>query len=297
MAPRRASLPHTRARHGQRPVVLRHEQGEGGSVRPRSHVDDGLPGEVDIDIRCGEQDVADLRRHPTVADRHLAQGLERKRIAHGMRQDRDLADRRITRDRLQQALQGIAGIGRALAVVAVGQHAAARGPGEQDRHHGGVGVVHDLREAEDRIVEAVVEAVDEDQHLAFRRGPQGAMEPGERLRAVDHVGLERHELRGRIARYLLRPLHLADLPGVRRRDRDRDVGEGRRWSPVAREHLRRLGTLAGGGDQHVDPARAGNGPAHRNHHAPDTGAGAETGHQGQDQGKARDLRPDSPSRF
>ena len=32
--------------------------------------------EVDVNVRRGEKDVADLRCHPTVADRHLAQGLK-----------------------------------------------------------------------------------------------------------------------------------------------------------------------------------------------------------------------------
>jgi hypothetical protein len=94
--------------------------------------------------------------------------------------------------------------------------------------------VHDLREAEDRIVEAVVEAVDEDQNLAFGVVRRVRWNQASACCAVDHVGFQRHELGSRIARYLLRPLHLADLPSVRRRDRDRDVGEARRWSPVAR---------------------------------------------------------------
>ena len=165
-------------RDGQRPVILRDEQGEGRAACFRPHVDDGLPGQIDIDIGRGQKDVADLRRHSAVADGHLAQGLKRERIAHGVSQDRDLAHGRIAGDRLQQALQGVARISRALAFVAIGQHAAARGLGEQDRHHGGIGVVHDLREAKDRVVEAVVEAVDEDQHLPPGNGPQGAVEPG-----------------------------------------------------------------------------------------------------------------------
>ena len=159
-------------------------------------------------------------------------------------------------------------------------------------------VVHDLREAKDGVVEAVVEAVDEDQHLPLGSRSQGTVKPGERLVAVDHVGLERHELRGRIARHLSRPLHLADLPRARRRDRDGDVGEGRGWSAVAREHLRRIGPLARGGDEHVDLARAGRrSAAHGHHHAAEAGAGTKSRHQGQHQRQAQGTNPEGLSRF
>src|SRR3712207_8681322 len=39
----------------------------------------------------------------------------------------------------------------------------------QDRHHGRMGVMHDLCEAKHGVVEAVVEAVDEHQHLPLDR--------------------------------------------------------------------------------------------------------------------------------
>jgi hypothetical protein len=197
-----------------------------------------------------------------------------------MRQYRDLAHGRIARDRLQQALQGIAGIGRALAVVAVGQYAAARGPGEQDRYHGGISVMHDLRETEDRIIEAVVEAVDKDQHLPLRDGPQGAMEPCERPVTVDHVGLEGHKLRRRVARHLPRPLHLANLPGACGWDRNRNIGKGGGRSPVTGEHLLRINLLARGGDQHVDLTRPDNRCAHGHQHAGDGRTGAESRDEG-----------------
>jgi hypothetical protein len=87
-----------------------------------------------------------------------------------MRQDRDLAYGGITGDGLEKALKRIPGISRALPIVAIRQHAAARGPGEKDRHHGRVRVVHDLREAEDRVLEAAVEAVDKNQHLPLGDG-------------------------------------------------------------------------------------------------------------------------------
>jgi len=48
-------------RDRQRPAALRCEQGEGWSVRPRAHVDEGFPGEIDINIGGSEQDVVDFR--------------------------------------------------------------------------------------------------------------------------------------------------------------------------------------------------------------------------------------------
>jgi hypothetical protein len=78
--------------------------------------------------------------------------------------------------------------------------------------------MYDLREAEDRILKAVVETVNKHQHLSLGDGSQATAEPGERMRAIDHIGLERHELGGWIARHLPRPPHLADLAGTRRRN-------------------------------------------------------------------------------
>ena len=94
-----------------------------------------------------------------------------------MSQDGNLADCRITGDCVQQLLQGIARVERALPIVAVGEHAAPRGPGEQDRDHWRIGIVNDLRETEDRIFEAVVEAVDEDEDLPARNTPHRALKP------------------------------------------------------------------------------------------------------------------------
>ena len=93
--------------------------------------------------------------------------------------------------------------------------------------------MHDLSEAENGILKAVVEAVNENENPPLRHGSDGALKPGECLGPVDHVGFGRYKLLHRIAGSAPGPLHLANLPRTRRRDRDRDVGEGWSCSPVA----------------------------------------------------------------
>ena len=249
-----------------------------------AHVDDRLAEEVDIHIRCGQQHVLDLGRDPAVPDRHLAQGLQRDPVAHGMRQDRDLAHIGVAGDGAQGRFERVARIGVALAVVAIGQDAAARGPGEQHRHHGRSGIVHDLREAEDRIVEAVVEAVDEHQHAALGHGAHRAAEPRRRLGAVDHVRLQGHEIGGRIAGHALRQLHLARLAVRLGRDGHDEFGEGELGPAIAREvFLRIVGGHARGGNQHVDLART----RHRIGHRRKRAARARAGRQSEQHGECR----------
>ncbi len=63
-----------------------------------------------------------------VADRHLAQGFEHEPVAHRVGQHRHLADLRAPGQPAQHPFEGVARVVRALAVVAVGEHAAARRP-------------------------------------------------------------------------------------------------------------------------------------------------------------------------
>ena len=137
---------------------------------PREH--------VEIDVGRGQHHILDLRREALVADRHLAQRLQRHPIAHGMREDRDLADRRVLGQRAQHCLQRVARIARALMVVAIVEQLAARGPGEQHRQRLRAGIMDDLREAIDRLGEQRVEAVDEDQRLPLRRLGDARVEGG-----------------------------------------------------------------------------------------------------------------------
>ena len=112
--------------------------------------------------------------------------------------------------------------------------------------------MHDLGEPVHRIVEAVVEAVDEDQN-AWILGPAGGLDDGcgERL-AVDVIGGDRHEIALRIAGQGRRPLHLSDLPV--RRDRDGHGGVRECIRALAAEHFAGIlcRSLAGGRDQNRD---------------------------------------------
>ncbi len=124
----------------------------------------------------------------------------------------------------------------------------------------------DLREAVDGVLEAVVEAVDENEHAAVRAFADRSIEPGLGSIPGQVVRLQRREISGRIGRKFFRPGNLADLAD--RRDRDRDICEGRGARPFAREHFsRHLRTATGGGDQHVDLARRGRAVGDRRQHA------------------------------
>ena len=54
--------------------------------------------------------------------------------------------------------------------------------------------------------------MNEAKHLPSGNSAQGPLKPGNRLRPIDHVGLEGDEVGGRITGHLSWPLHLADLP-------------------------------------------------------------------------------------
>ena len=120
------------------------------------------------------------------------------------------------------------------------------------------GIVDDLGKAVDGIFEAVVEAVDEDQHAAVRAFPDSCAQP--LLRLFPASGLSPFKVAKSVAGIgwqFLRPGDLADLAACRR-DRDRDVRECRSQSSLAREHLAGLAERAARrGDQHVHPAGGG----------------------------------------
>ena len=88
-----------------------------------------------------------------------------------MGQDRDGFDLRVVLQIAQQLFEIVARIIGAVAVVIVGEHIAGRRPGEQDRRDVRIrpGIMQDLREAVDRVLEAVVEAVHEDEGLLLAR--------------------------------------------------------------------------------------------------------------------------------
>jgi hypothetical protein len=80
----------------------------------------------------------------------------------------NLGNCRKTGKRVQQVLQGITRIVRTFPVVGVGTQPrfAARRPCKQDRNCRGFLVMHNLGKSIYRVVEAVVEPVNEDKHFA-----------------------------------------------------------------------------------------------------------------------------------
>ena len=234
MSPRRAVLPPEVLRDRERLVGARHEQGEGRLVR--SHVGDLLTGDIDVDIRRGEDHVLDFRRDASVADRHLPQALERQPVAHRMGEDRDLGHLRVGGEPAQHTFELVARIGRAFPVVAVGQHAGLRWPGEQHRHGLGAGIMDDLSEAVDGVLETIVEPVHEHQHLPLRRLADLVVDDRHGVGARDDRCAASHEVGRGIARQAFRPLHLADLAMAVGRQGHVDVREGHHVGAQAVEH-------------------------------------------------------------
>ena len=223
-------------RKSERPIVLADEQRHGRLFVVDLDFGDLAAKHVDVDVGRGEHDVLDLARQAVIADRHLPQGLDRDEIAERMRQHRNRGDVGIFDDRPQHRLQRVARVVGAFAIVKILQRAAARGPGEQHRDDVGVRIVRDLREAVDRLLEAGVVAVHEDQHVAARRLGDPLVEIRARFLQVHAVGAGRYEITRGIAGRRSRPLHLADLAHRIGRNRNRDVGEGEADRALAAEH-------------------------------------------------------------
>src|SRR5215203_5874797 len=134
MAPRRASLPQTRRDTARaRSSCETNNVNEGRFLfGPISTI--ASRARSSVDVGRGQQNIANLWSDPPISDSHLAQRLQGKRISHRMSQDRNLADCRIACESLQYVLQRIPRIRGALTVVAVGKHAPARRPCEEDRY-------------------------------------------------------------------------------------------------------------------------------------------------------------------
>ena len=82
------------------------------------------------------------------------------------------------------------------------------------------------------------------------------------------LGLWRNRRRGSGEVRRIAQAHITDLDRrIAHHELHRDL--------LAGEHLRRIGSLAGGGDEHVDLARAGHSRSHGHHHTPEAGAAAE----------------------
>src|SRR5688500_14590205 len=100
--------------------------------------------------------------------------------------------------------------------------------------------MHDLSEPEDGVIEAIVEAVDEDENSSLRNLFDGAPDPAARLGQAHQVSLERHEIRSWVARNAFRPLNVTRLPVALRRDRHCELGKGQSGPALPGEVLGRI---------------------------------------------------------
>ena len=94
------------ARNPQGLVVARDQEGEMGPVRAQNR--DLLGEDVHVQVRRGEDHILDLWVDPSLADRVLAQRLDRDPAAHRMSHDGDLGHIRIARGQPEQLFQGVA---------------------------------------------------------------------------------------------------------------------------------------------------------------------------------------------
>src|ERR1700722_5212357 len=101
---------------------------------------------------------------------------------------------------LQQHLKRVARIDGAVAIINVVRHIAAGGPGEQHRGDVDPRVMNNLREAIDRLLEAGIEAVDENENPAARRSPDARIEVRFRLSQVHAIGAQDGEVTLRVGR-------------------------------------------------------------------------------------------------
>ncbi len=98
-----------------------------------AHVLDLRAEDVDIDIRSRKHHVLEFGGQAVIADRHLAESLEREPVPHRMREDRHLLHLFIGGEVLEERFQRIAGVIGAFSVIAIGKQAAPRRPCHQDR--------------------------------------------------------------------------------------------------------------------------------------------------------------------
>lgn len=137
----------------------------------------------------------------------------------------DLSDAWIARDAPEHHLKRIAREIGALPIVAILENAPARWPREKDRGYVRTGIMDDLSQSINGVVEAIVEAmhIDEDapamRQILFHQGPR-----------LPHSGergdFERGEISLGIGGQGCRPLHLTGPPPPGGRDGDGDPGQG-----------------------------------------------------------------------
>ena len=150
--------------------------------------------------------------------------------------------------------------------------------------------MNDLREAIDGFLETGVEAVDEDENPAPGNPPDPLVEFCLRLRQVDAVGPQDHEIALWIAGDRGRQRNVAGPARAVRRDRHDNVGEIEPTSSRSAEHdaRRRNDRRAGCRHHEIDPAGVGR-PGYRNE-GPEGTAGAAGG-----DGRERDRAENTDS--
>src|SRR3984885_10833990 len=118
--------------------------------------------------------------------------------------------------------------------------------------------MNNLREAVDRLLEAGIKAVDEDENPAPRRALDARIEVRLLLSEVHPIGAEAREVRLMIGWQRRRKPRVPWLAAAGRQDRHDDIGEIRSSSPGASEHdARRLEhRRARRRHQEIDLARA-----------------------------------------
>ncbi len=94
-----------------------------------------------------------------------------------MGENGDLPDLGILGERLQGILESVSRIGRALAIIGVGEQLAARRPGKKDRHGRGTRIVHDLSETVNSLIETVIVAMDENKNTPAGSPGEKRMQP------------------------------------------------------------------------------------------------------------------------
>ena len=99
-----------------------------------------------------------------------------------MRDNGNLADFRIFGEHTQAFFERVARIAGAFVIMPIGEKAAPRRPGKENGHDlFRPGIMDELRKAEDRVLEMIIEPMHKHQHLLSRRRVHQPAEVGDRL--------------------------------------------------------------------------------------------------------------------
>ena len=155
-----------------------------------------------------------------------------------MGQDVDLDDRRVARKPDEDVFECVSRQARALTIVTIGQRAAARRPRKQHRHDRSVGVMHKLREAENRVVEPIVVAMDENERAVLGDGRRPGANPSIKIHFSYLSDFSGDEGNRGISRGARRQYHFTGLAHP-----SREEWRPRCWCRSARRPVRRCRAL------------------------------------------------------